>query len=615
MSEEQTVAVTFMPGGEQVVVEAGITISEAAAIAALPLALPCGGKGNCGNCRVIVQDGLLDEPTPAEIRLLTAAQRGQGVRLACQARVLGDAIIQVPPTSRVVGQKDLRQVQLRPVPLDANVKRFPRELPPPSLDDQRSDFRRVADALPGSGATLLASPEALRALPEALRAEDFHVSLTTVGNRLADVHPASTTPPCLGLAIDIGTSTVVVYVVDLETGQPLSTAAEHNPQIRHGADVISRVEYANTHRNGLTTLRQEITQVVNGISRLALAQIDADPRSVYEAVVVGNTCMHHLFLGLNPRHLAQAPYIPVTGQSVEARPVEVGLEINPRGNVHCLPCIAGFVGADTVAVIVAEEMTRQPYPVLAVDIGTNGEIALWSGEKLLVASCAAGPAFEGSQIERGMRAGPGAIEHVDLDPATGDLTYSTISAPTPVGICGSGLFDAMAVALESGAVQATGRMADDAAAEKLSPGIRARLTGAGNERKLMFSGDPGDGTGVYLSQKDVREIQLAKGAVRATAEMMLEYAGLRVEDLHEVLLAGAFGNYIRPASALRIGLLPALPVEKIRGVGNAAGTGAILSLISRAERNYADQVAAEAEQLELFREREFQNRFADTMMF
>ncbi len=613
MSEPQEIEVTFLPGGERVTAESGATVAEAAALASLPLALPCGGKGNCGNCRVVIQDGTVSPPTAAELRALTPAQRGQGVRLACQCRLEGNALIQVPPSSRVVGQKDLRQVQLRPVPLEANVKRYRLELPAPSLADQRSDFRRVQEAVQEQCPGLTAFPDALRSLPAALRADQYRIGVTTVGCRMADVHPRYATPACLGLAVDIGTSTVVVYVVDLETGRPLSTAAEHNTQIRHGADVISRIEYANTHLDGLVTLRTEVTHTINALIRAALEQIGADYHWIYEAVVVGNTCMHHLFLGLDPRHLAEAPYVPVSGEAVDARPAEVGLDMNVRGNVHCLPCIAGFVGADTVAVIVAEAMTRQPYPVLAVDIGTNGEVALWSGERLYVASCAAGPAFEGSQIERGMRAAPGAVDHVELD--TDDLVFTTIGGAEPVGICGSGLFDVMAVALESGAVAGSGRMADAAQTENLLPGLRRRLAGEGNDRRLMLAGDAHDGGGVYLSQRDVREIQLAKGAVRATIEMMLEHAGLAVSDLHEVLLAGAFGNYIRPASALRIGLLPPLPLGKIRGVGNAAGSGAILALVSRAERAYAAQVARQAEHLELFRAREFQDRFAETMIF
>ncbi len=611
--EKPEVEVTFLPGGERVVVEAGITISEAAERAAVPLSLPCGGKGICGNCRVVIQEGQVGEFTAAELRALTAAERGQGVRLACQCRLEGTALVQVPPTSRVVGQKGLGQLRIRPVALDANVRRYRPELAPPSLQDQQSDFQRLAEALAEHCPGLTAFPDALRALPAALRADRYRVGVTTVGCRMADVHPEYATPPCLGLAVDIGTSTVVVYVVDLETGQPLGTAAEHNPQVRHGADVISRIEYANTHSGGLLTLREEVTHVINAITKAALEPIGADPHWIYEAVVVGNTCMHHLFLGLDPRHLAEAPYVPVTTAPVDARPPEVGLDINPRGNVHCLPCIAGFVGADTVAVIVAEEMTRQSEPVLAVDIGTNGEVALWSGEKLLVASCAAGPAFEGSQIERGMRAAPGAIDHVDLD--TDDLRFTTIGGAQPVGLCGSGLFDIMAVALEAGAVAPSGRMADESRTDGLLPGIRRRLVGSGNERRLILTEGRNGSAGVYLSQRDVREIQLAKGAVRATIEMLLEYAGLSVGDLREVLLAGAFGNYIRPASALRIGLLPPMPLEKIRGVGNAAGSGAILALVSQDEREYAAQVAQEAEHLELFRAREFQSRFAETMTF
>jgi len=614
MVEQAEIQVTFTPGGEHITVSPGGTVAEAAQAAGVSLTLPCGGKGICSNCRVVVQNGSVAKHAAAEQKLLTATERSKGVRLACQCRLIGDALIQVPPTSRVVGQKDLDQVQLRRIPLDPNVKRHMLELPPPSLEDQRSDFRRLAEACETLCTGLTAFPGALRALPAALRADDYRVTATTVACNLADVHPAYATPPCLGLAIDIGTSTVVAYVVDLETGRPLSTAAEHNPQIRHGADVISRVEYANTHLDGLITLRDEVTQVVNLVTKTALEQIKADPRWVYEAVMVGNTCMHHLFLGLEPRYLAEAPYVPVSGEPIDAHPDEIGLEINPRGQVHFLPGIASFVGADTVAVIVAEEMTRKAYPVLAVDIGTNGEVVLWSGEKLFVASCAAGPAFEGAQIERGMRAGPGAIDRVDLD--NGDLTFTTIADQEPVGICGSGLFDAMAVALESGAVQATGRIVDEAGTGCLSPGLRKRLVGDGNDRKLMLAGENHQSMGgVYLSQRDVREIQLAKAAVRTTVEMMLDYAGLGVEHLEEVLLAGAFGNYIRPSSALRIGLLPAMPIDKIRGVGNAAGTGAILALISRQERNYAAQVAREAQHLELFREREFQNKFAETMLF
>lgn len=614
MLEQDEIEVTFTPVGERITLSPGGTVAEAAQAAGVSLALPCGGKGVCGNCRVLIQDGEVAEPTAAEQELLTTAERAKGVRLACQCRLTGNALIQVPPTSRVVGQKDLGQVQLRSVPLDPNVKRHILELPPPSLEDQRSDFRRLAEASQTPCAGLTAFPGALRMLPAALRADEYKVGITLVGCSLADVHPAYATPACLGLAVDIGTSTVVAYVVDLETGRPVSTAAEHNPQIRHGADVISRVEYANTHLDGLITLREEVTQVINLVTKLALEQIQADPRWVYEAAIVGNTCMHHLFLGLEPRYLAEAPYVPVTGEPIDAHPDEVGLEINPRGNVHFLPCITGFVGADTVAVIVAEEMTRKPYPVLAVDIGTNGEVALWSGKKLFVASCAAGPAFEGAQIERGMRAGPGAIDRVDLD--DGDLTFTTIADQEPIGICGSGLFDTMAVALESGVVEATGRIVDEASAGSLSPGLRKRLEGEANDRKLMLAGENHQSVrGVYLSQRDVREIQLAKAAVRATVEMMLDYAQLRVEDLKEVLLAGAFGNYIRPASALRIGLLPSMPVDKIRGVGNAAGTGAILALISQRERNYAVQVAREAQHLELFREREFQNKFVETMLF
>lgn len=612
---QQTVAtVTFLPGGKQVIIEPGLTIAEAAQRAHLYLSLPCGGKGICGNCRVQVVSGDLGAPTPAEVRLLSPDELADGVRLACQAILTGPAVIEAQHLPQVAGQKDLRGLQLREVPLDPNVKRYALRLERPSLEDQRSDFRRLSDAMSARCLELTALPDALRALPEALREGDYQVSATVVGCRLAEVLPSPVTTPCLGVALDIGTSTVVAYLVDLETGEPLSTAADHNPQIRHGADVISRIEFANNDPEGLATLREEITATINELCHAAADKAGADPRCIYEATVVGNTCMHHLFLGLDPRHLAEAPYVPVTSEPVTARPSELGLDIHPRGSVHCFPCVAGFIGADTVGVIVAEQMTRRPHPVLAVDIGTNGEVALWSGEKLFVASCAAGPAFEGAHIERGMRAAPGAIDRVVL--SDGDLSVTTIGGAEAVGICGSGLFDAMAAALESGAVQPTGRLVTEEGAASLAPALRARLLGEGNDRRLLLAGENHNSRGgVYLSQKDIREIQLAKGAVRATVEMMLEYAGLTIDDLGELLLAGAFGNYLQPASALRIGLLPPMPLDLIRGVGNAAGAGAVLALLSRQERDYAAQVAREAHHLELFREREFQSRFAETMIF
>lgn len=605
------IKVRFEPDGTEAAVAASTLVSEAANEAGLSLHLPCGGRGSCGKCRVSVLAGEVSEPTASERAALSAEELDSGVRLACQTRLLGDATIELPPEARVIGTKSLQSGLVRPVALAPNVHQIPLTLPTPRLEDQRSDFDRLADALHDSR-QLHACPAALRSLAGALREGDFRVVAGLVGHRLVDVRPGLTRPRTLGAAVDIGTTTVVAYIVDLLTGKQLATSATYNEQGRHGADVISRIEYCNTHQDGVQQLRELALQSVNTVIAEALRTIGARPEEVYEVTVVGNTAMNHLFIGLDPRYLAQAPYIPVTSRAHELRPEDAGIAMHPRGSVFCLPTIAGFVGADTVGVILATEMMERDHPTLAIDIGTNGEVALWSGERLLVASCAAGPAFEGAQIEHGMRAAPGAIEHVKVD--GGDLRIQTIGNQPPVGICGSGLFDAMAAALELELVESSGRFRDGDLPAHVSAAVRSRVVGEGNARRLLL-GPPDNADGVYLSQRDVRQIQLAKGAVRAAVDLLLDFAGLTPDDLGEILLAGAFGNYVDPASALRMGMLPPVNLERIVGVGNAAGAGAMLALLSLDERKRAVEIAASAQHIELSRRPEFQIAFMDAMVF
>jgi uncharacterized 2Fe-2S/4Fe-4S cluster protein (DUF4445 family) len=605
------ITVRFEPDGTEAAVAASTLVSEAANHVGLSLHLPCGGRGRCGKCKVSIMSGEVSEPTDEEREALSPEELEASVRLACQTRLLGDAVVELPPEAHVIGTKSLQSGLVRPVAVAPNVHQIPLTLPPPRLEDQRSDFDRVADALTGAR-ELHACPAALRSLAGALREGEFRVVAGVVGQRLVDVRPGLLRPRTLGAAVDIGTTTVVAYIVDLLTGRQLATAATYNEQGRHGADVISRIEYCNTHEGGIEELRALALQSVNTVIAEALGTIGARHEEVYEATIVGNTAMNHLFIGLDPRYLAQAPYIPVTSRAHELRPVDAGIAMHPRGSVFCLPTIAGFVGADTVGVILATEMVERERPALAIDIGTNGEVALWSGERLLVASCAAGPAFEGAQIEHGMRAAPGAIEHVFVE--NGEIRIKTIGDQPPVGICGSGLFDAMAAALELELVESSGRFRDGDLPDHLPVSVRSRVVGEANGRRLLL-GPPGNGDTVYLSQRDVRQIQLAKGAVRAAVDMLLDFAGLAPDDLSEVLLAGAFGNYVNPASALRMGMLPPVPLERILGVGNAAGAGALLALISLDERRRAVEIAASAQHIELSRRPEFQIAFMDAMVF
>jgi len=610
------VRATFRPGGESVLVERGTSVVEAAAAAGIALNTPCGGKGKCGQCRVILRsaDGLttLDDIERAQ---LSEHELDDGVRLACRAAVIGDVAIELPAEAFMVGGAILEAglVELRePQP---NVRCTPLRLEQPNLQDQRSDLRRVLEALGRGACESRADVSLLRELPSRVREADFGLTVVSIGERLADVRPGAQPSRVYGCAVDIGTTTVVAYLVELSTGRVLATGSAHNPQGLHGADVVSRVEFADTGERALQTLRRESVGVVNEVIGLACRRAGVRRRDVYEVTVVGNTCMEHLFLGLSPHYMARAPYIPAIDEPLRVSAREAGVRINPGGEVYLVPNIAGWVGADTVGVLLATRLSESPGPALAIDIGTNGEVMLWSGKETLVCSTAAGPAFEGAQIRDGMRAARGAVDHVRASEE--GLVVRTIEDAPAVGICGSGLLDALATLLDLGVVDAGGRIADEGQAGALPEKVRSRLAGAGNERHFALVPGERSGTGepIALTQRDVRQLQLAKGAMRAGVEVLLGEAGVRAEDLDRILLAGAFGSYIDRRSAVRVGLVPALPLSRIHAVGNAAGAGAVLALASTDEREKATRVARGARHVELSSRPDFQTQFMETMLF
>jgi uncharacterized 2Fe-2S/4Fe-4S cluster protein (DUF4445 family) len=609
------IRITFTPGGETIEVPAGELLLDAAVAAGIPLNAPCGGHGRCAKCLVRVEEGRCSVPADHEREALGEEELQQGWRLGCCATAETDCVLFIPPEAEALFSKPLEDALIEGVAVEPDLVQMQLQLPPPSLEDQRSDFVRLCDTAAACSPIATAELHALWALPAVLRQNDFNISATVRNGHLLAVHAPATAEHPLGVAVDLGTTSVVAYLVDLITGEHIGSGTAHNPQARHGADVISRTGYSKDHPDGLAQLQREAAGVVNQVVTQALDEAGARPERIFEMTFVGNTCMHHLFLGLDPRYIAEAPYIPVNALPIEASPTALGVKMNAAGRIFCLPVIAGYVGADTVGVIAATRLMESDQPVLAIDIGTNGEVALWSGERLIVASCAAGPAFEGAQIEYGMRAAAGAISTVEL--ADNDLVVGTIGDHPALGICGSGLFDAMAVCLQAGLVDMMGRMADDTKAASLPPALAARLSGEASTRKvLLASPELGNAPqAIYFTQKDVRELQLAKGAVRAAVELLLKECALKVDDLSAILLAGAFGNYIRPQSALRMGLLPETDLAKIRGVGNAAGAGAMLALISQPWRQKTCEIARRAEHLELARRADFQQMFMETMLF
>lgn len=418
-----------------------------------------------------------------------------------------------------------------------------------------------------------------------------------------------------GVAVDLGTTTVVAKLMDMTTGECRATAAAGNPQIAFGDDVISRIAYAE-RPEGAKELHKAIIGCLNELLGRLTMHSRVEARDIYEMTVAGNTTMTHILLGFPLRQLGQAPHCAYVTEAQDRNAGQMGIAINPRGNVHVIENIAGFVGSDTTAAAVAVGMDEIEAMTLLVDIGTNGEIVLGTREEMYAASCAAGPALEGARIGQGSRAVEGAIEAVVICDDGGDLDVDVIGGGPARTICGSGLIDAVAVLLELGLLEEMGRLAGrEEADERLAPAIRRRLIDQGGHPAFVLAHSADGGAAVVLTQKDIREMQLAKAAIRAGIRLLQKKAGIVDSDIQQVLLAGAFGNYIRRDSALRIGLLPQVDVEKVHFVGNAAGSGARMILLSSECRRIAADLAKRIEYVEIAYQKEFQTVFAEALMF
>jgi len=618
--------VRFVPDGVEAWVAAGSTLLAAAAAAHVAIDAPCGDRGICGKCKVQVMPPLpvgeentaegsapssspaaatIEPPTLPERTLISADELAQGWRLACQARVTGHVTVMVPERALQPAVVPLSQVEPRPA-----VRKFHLQLPEPTLEDPAPDALRLRRALAQEVPELEIELPLLRRLPEALPACRYDLTAATVGSRLVALERGDTTAHRYGLAVDLGTTSVVAILADLGSGRTLGVESRLNGQANYGADVISRITHATTRPEGLEQLQSAAVSTINSALDALLKKSGVDRNQIYEAVVVGNSCMNHLFLGINPGSLSSAPYQPVIADPVSTNAAELGLAINPLGRVYTLPNIAGFVGSDTVAVILATAMHKSDPIRLAIDLGTNGEIVLGNRERLLTCSTAAGPAFEGARISSGMRATEGAIERVWIH--DGDVKVQVVGNVPAIGVCGSGLLDAVAQMRGAGIVDGGGRLVSP---ERVDGALPPRLA----QRLIRNDGNSGfvlarrGRRPVVLTQADVRELQLAKGAIRAGISILLKEFGLQEEGISEILLAGAFGSYVNPASAKAIGLVPPLPIEKITAVGNAAGQGAVMALLSTELREEAVRIARGAEHIELSARSDFMEQFVDDL--
>jgi len=592
MTSAAGVRVEIQPVGCRVQCARGTTLLEAAIAAGHQITAVCGGKGLCGHCLVRVIKGTLAEPSLAERDRLTPRQLAEGFRLACAAQVLGDCTVDVPATSRPTSQRlqiagDTHQVPFQPAVTEHLVI-----VQPPTVRDPRSDLTLLCDALDHGDATS-ADHSVLMRLPGLLSRENRTLRASLRGLEIIDVRPISQQP--LGLAVDIGTTKIAAYLVDMETGATLAADGVTNPQIAYGEDVMSRIAF--TMRDDTRRLS---TVLLDGINEL-VGRLCPNPARIVDAVVVGNTAMHHLFLGLPVRQLGLAPYNAVVSEPVDVKARDLGLRLAAGAYVHLLPNVAGFIGADHVAMILATGLDRTAETVIGLDIGTNTEVVLARHGRLLSCSTASGPAFEGGHIEHGMRAVDGAIEKVNIE---GDnVKFETVNAAPPIGICGSGVLDAVAALRRAGLVNRRGR---------LLPHVRVRETRDGREFVLVRPEDA-EGRALTLSEKDIAEILLAKAAIRTGIDALLREAGTSVEELDRIVIAGAFGTHIDVASAIDIGMLPGLPLSRVEQVGNAAGVGARQALVSAPQRERAVAVARQIQYLELMVQPDFAARFAQAM--
>jgi uncharacterized 2Fe-2S/4Fe-4S cluster protein (DUF4445 family) len=597
----------------------GKTLLEAARKAGVGLNAVCGGAGVCGTCRVRVVEGLVSPPNKSEESFLDQGEFDEGYRLACQVEVQGDVLVDVPPESITAPQRAQIEGRERAVEIDPAVRSFDVRPTPPSLHDLRSDEKRLREALreQHNVTNVRFDPVVLTEIPPKLRENDWEIRLFvrglggTGGPAATDgegalyvigAAPVGTHP--LGVAVDIGTTKVAAYLVDLETGETLGASGEMNPQIAFGEDVMARIAYAMEGEEHARELQEAIIQGLQDRVDELCEAVGRCCGEILEAVLVGNTCMHHLVMGLPVDQLGVAPYVPALSASCDVKARDLGLSIAPGAYVHLLPNIAGFVGADHVSMVMASGLHEADQVTLGLDIGTNTEVSLAANGRLLSCSTASGPAFEGAHIRDGMRAAPGAIEWIKM--VDSRIEYQTIDGAPPVGICGSGILDSVAELRRIGVLKENGSM-------ERNSHPRVRETGDRPEFVLVPAGEEGALNDIVINRKDVSEIQLAKGAIRAGLEVLLDEAGVVLDEVERVVVAGAFGTYLDVGSARAIGMFPPLPLNRFDQVGNAAGIGAKLALLSRRCRDVAEEIAGRVEYIELTTDARFSSAYMDAM--
>jgi len=650
--------VIFQPSGRRGKIRKGVSVVEASRELGVDIETLCGEKKVCGKCKIRIEEGFFQKfgitssmrnVTPwqeEEAKFITEAERTEGYRLGCCAKVMGDLLVFVPEESRA--GKQVVSKAARDIPIEHNpaVKSYYVEVSPPSFEEPTGDFERICEVISKKHGLqgLTIDIQSLRDLPGTLRRGQWKVTVSVWMDReIIRVQPGKSEKH-FGMAIDIGTTTVAGYLCNLNTTEVIDTQSLMNPQCKYGEDVMSRITYHMMNPGGLDKMSCDIVAGLNTIMERALQSthprkkrmkkgheeewselleegneyLRLTSEDIEDVTVVCNTAMHHIFLKLEPEHVGLAPFPPVLHHSLDLKARDLGLKTASGAYVHILPNEAGFVGADNVGVLIAEEPYKSDEMQLIIDIGTNGELVLGNKHKLISSSCATGPALEGAQLTFGMRAAPGAIERIKIDPETHEVDYKVIgrdawksySRPEEMktkGICGSGILDVLAELYRSGIVLKSGRFNP----EQNSPRFRRNQDTGQPEFVIAWAEETSIGKDIVITQKDIRQIQLAKGALYCGCKLMMGRMG--VEKLDRVKIAGAFGTHVDREKALIMGLFPDCEIEKIVSVGNAAGDGARAALLNRAKREEANWVSRNVEYMELTVESDFQEQFMQAM--
>jgi uncharacterized 2Fe-2S/4Fe-4S cluster protein (DUF4445 family) len=621
----------LMPSGRRGRVEAGTNLLAAARALGVEIESICGGRQTCGKCQVAVESGSFAKhgiesgeahlTPPGEVERQYCEAHGiRGRRLACATQVVGDVLINVPEESQARKQIIAKAATDRVIHVDPAVRQVYVQVPAARIDDARGDWQRLQEALAEQWQLTDLHIEAhpLRTLQGALRKGHWAVTVTLWRDRIVQRVEAGYAEGLHGLAVDVGTTSVVAHLCDLRTGAVLATESMMNPQVRFGEDLMSRVSYGMSEPQGVERMHRAIVRAVNELADRAARSAGLTAESILDAVLVGNTIMHHLLLGIDPVELGGTPFAPATSGPVDLRAVDLGFNFHPAARVHVLPCIAGHVGADHVAVLLAEAPQEQDRLLLVVDVGTNAEMSLGGRGRMLCASSPTGPAFEGAQITHGQRAAPGAIERVRIDPVSLEPRYRVIghdgwitndsaegfpASAKATGICGSGIIEAVAELFLAGVLKPDGRF-DEAAAGR-SP--RVRFATRSGEYLLVDGAQAAGGAPIVVTQGDVRAIQLAKAALYAGVKLLMQHHGAaRVDGIR---LAGAFGSYIDPQHAMVLGMIPDCALKDVQAVGNAAGDGARMALVNVGQRAEAARLARWVQHVQTATEAAFQDEF------